>query len=95
MVRYKHIIRAIGNYVEKCFTIAQMKEKLQKLSHQEKLQLFKEKGLLNPGEEELYKELYKWYYYYMMGGLEEEIKLPEKERPYSQYDYKTWEERLQ
>ena len=95
MVRYKHIIKVIGNYVEKCFTIAQMKEKLSKLSHEEKLQLFKEKGLLNPGEEELYNELYKWYYYYMMGGLEEEIKLPEKERPYSQYNYKTWEERLQ
>ena len=57
MVRYKHIIKAMIEYVEKCFTIAQMKEKLSKLSHQEKLQLFKEKGLLNPGEEELYNEI--------------------------------------
>lgn len=55
MVKYKYIIRAIEHDVEKCFSIAQIKEKLKGLTLDEQFQQLKDKGLLNPLEIEDYE----------------------------------------
>lgn len=55
MVKFKHIIRAMEIDIEKCFSIAQIKEKLKGLTLDEQFQQLKDKGLLNPLEIDEYE----------------------------------------
>lgn len=51
MVTYSSILRAMEDYVIKCPTIAEMKQKLSEMSFEEQFEQLKEQGLLNPMEE--------------------------------------------
>ncbi len=54
MVQFKNIIKAMENYVTKCPTIAEMRQKLAELSYDERFNQLKEQSLLNPLEERDY-----------------------------------------
>lgn len=56
MVKYENIIKAMGEYVSKCRTIADMKEKLSALSLDEQYRQLVEQDLLNPLEKKDFEE---------------------------------------
>ncbi len=62
MVRYNYILKVIEDYVVKCPTILEIREKLAQLTFSEKEALLLEKGLLNEGESA--------EYHYLKGSLE-------------------------
>ncbi len=55
MVRYNDIIKVIEDYVAKCYTLAQMKERLSLIPQDEKDSLLK--NLMNDGEKQWYNRL--------------------------------------
>lgn len=58
MVKYKSIVQAISDYVEKCgHTLAEMRKILSQMSSTEKYDSLKEQGLLNEGELKHYEYL--------------------------------------
>ncbi len=88
MVKYEYIIKVIEDYTVKCPTIAEMKQKLSRMSDTEKLEALTERGLINEFEREHYEKMLDMMQWWVREGFKNAPKLVAhyKELQFSKYD---------